>query len=113
MIEDLQNLREQWEGTFKETIEREHDYFQSHEPRMRYQQPEESLDPIGSGAIESCCRQYQCRFKRTGQFWTKQGDESLLILANTWKNKRWHTLFPHVSPNRLALNYKLENIGIN
>ena len=104
VVEDLQSLRDQWKGTFREVIEREHDYFESHESRMRYQQSEGSLDPIGSGAIESCCRQYQCRFKRTGQFWTKQGDESLLILANTWKNKRWQTLFPHVSPKRLALN---------
>lgn len=27
----------------------------------------------GSKAIESTCRQYPCRFKRTGQFWTVEG----------------------------------------
>ncbi|MBI3361167.1 MAG: ISKra4 family transposase, partial [Chloroflexi bacterium] len=29
--------------------------------------------PIGSGAVESACRQRQCRFKRPGQFWTATG----------------------------------------
>ena len=29
--------------------------------------------PIGSGAVESACRQQQCRFKRAGQFWSEAG----------------------------------------
>jgi hypothetical protein len=59
--------------------------------------------PLGSGAIESTCRQYQCRFKRTGQFWTTAGDEALLCLETFWRNGRWHELYPHAKAN-LALN---------
>jgi hypothetical protein len=59
--------------------------------------------PLGSGAIESTCRQYQCRFKRTGQFWTTAGDEALMCLETFWRNGRWHELYPHAKAN-LALN---------
>jgi len=51
--------------------------------------------PLGSGAIESTCSQYQCRFKRTGQFWSLDGDEAFLALATLHRNGRWHRLFPH------------------
>ena len=50
---------------------------------------------MGSGAIESACRQYQCRFKRTGQFWTTVGDEALMCLETLWRNGRWDQLYPH------------------
>ena len=51
--------------------------------------------PVGSGAIESACRQYQCRFKRTGQFWTTVGGEALMCLETLWRNGRWDQLYPH------------------
>lgn len=59
--------------------------------------------PLGSGAIESTCRQYQCRFKRTGQFWTTVGDEALMCLETFWRNGRWHELYPHAQSSS-ALN---------
>ena len=59
--------------------------------------------PLGSGAIESTCRQYQCRFKRTGQFWTMVGDEALMCLETFWRNGRWHELYPHAKSS-VALN---------
>ena len=60
-------------------------------------------EPVGSGAVESACRQYQGRFKRTGQFWTKEGDEALMCLETYWRNGRWHELHPHAKPAN-ALN---------
>jgi hypothetical protein len=41
---------------------------------------------LGSGAIESACRQYQRRLKRIGQFWTTAGDEALLCLETFRRN---------------------------
>jgi hypothetical protein len=52
-------------------------------------------EPLGSGAMESTCRQYQVRFKRTGQFWSQTGDEALMCLETFRRNGRWHILFPH------------------
>ncbi len=62
------------------------------------QQLQLANQPLGSGVIESTCRQYQCRFKRTGQFWTTAGDEALLCLETFWRNNRWHQLYPHAQP---------------
>jgi hypothetical protein len=76
-------------------VERELKYLQSHQSRLDYKQARQRGEPIGSGAIESTCRQYQCRFKRPGQFWTPRGDEALLCLETYWRNKRWKELFPH------------------
>ena len=52
-------------------------------------------EPVGSGTIESNCRQMQCRMKRCGQFWSIQGDEALLCLEIFRRNDHWELLFPH------------------
>jgi len=82
-------------GVSAETVQREVNYFHEHQDRMDYRAGRRRGEPIGSGAIESTCRQAQCRFKRPGQYWTPQGDESLLCLETFWRNGRWHFLFPH------------------
>jgi hypothetical protein len=87
-----------------ETVTREVNYFREHEPRMDYRAGARRGEPIGSGPVEATCRQYQCRFKRTGQFWTQKGDEALMCLETFWRNGRWHLLFPHTAPNNLAKN---------
>ena len=96
------------------------EYFEHNAPRMKYkeildarnavdegkateQQKQLANHPVGSGAIESACRQYQCRFKRTGQFWTTKGDEALMCLETLWRNGRWHQLYPHAQSSS-ALN---------
>ena len=79
----------------QETIDREIGYFEGHKGRMDYKNGKALDQPIGSGAIESTCSQYQCRFKRTGQFWSLDGDEAFLALATLHRNGRWHRLFPH------------------
>jgi hypothetical protein len=70
-------------------------YLREHQDRMDYRTGSRCGEPIGSGAIESTCRQAQCRFKRPGQYWSQQGDEALLCLETFWRNNRWHLLFPH------------------
>ena len=42
--------------------------------------------PIGSGAMESQCSQYQNRFKRTGQFWTDKAFEAFIELVARYQN---------------------------
>ena len=63
---------------------------------MDYAAARRAGEPQGSGAMESTCRQYQCRFKRPGQFWSCVGDEGLMCLETFWRNRRWHLLFPHI-----------------
>jgi hypothetical protein len=82
-------------GMSAEVVAREVNYFHEHQGRMDYRAARRRGEPIGSGAIESTCRQAQCRFKRPGQYWSQRGDESLLCLETFWRNQRWHLLFPH------------------
>jgi hypothetical protein len=76
-------------------VTREVNYFREHEKRMDYRAGARRGEPIGSGPVEATCRQYQCRFKRPGQFWSQRGDEALMCLETFWRNNRWHLLFPH------------------
>lgn len=78
-----------------DTLERELAYMREHKDRMDYKNARNREEPLGSGAIESTCGQYQTRFKRTGQFWSLAGDEAFLALTSLRWNNRWHTLFPH------------------
>jgi hypothetical protein len=82
-------------GTTAEVVQKEVNYFHEHQGRMYYRAGRRRGEPIGSGAIESTGRQTQCRFKRPGQYWTQEGDESLLCLETFWRNGRWYLLFPH------------------
>jgi len=76
-------------------LDREIGYFNEHKHRMGYKQGKRLGQPIGSGAIESTCSQYQRRMKLTGQFWSLEGDEAFLALSTLHRNGRWHLLFPH------------------
>ncbi len=88
-VEGLKKRR----GAAGQMIERERGYFASHAGRMNYQAIAKRGWPIGSGAVESACRQKQCRFKRTGQFWTRQGLRHLCALDEARRNQHWDQLW--------------------
>lgn len=81
----------------REAIAKELAYLEEHKNRMDYKAGKALGQPVGSGAIESTCSQYQRRFKLTGQFWSLAGDEAFLALATLHRNGRWNRLFPHDS----------------
>ena len=97
MMATLATLAKKLRGKRRQVVQKEINYFGANLHRMKYKQGAKRGEPLGSGAIESTCRQYQCRFKRPGQFWTTQGDEALMCLETFWRNGRWHILFPHTS----------------
>jgi hypothetical protein len=76
-----------------ETIAREQNYFATHAARMNYQEIARKGWPIGSGAVESACRQKQGRFKRCGQFWTARGLRHLAALDEARRNHHWDDLW--------------------
>jgi hypothetical protein len=53
-------------GQAGKVVVREQNYMASHAGRMNYRTLHRRGRPIGSGAVESACRQRQCRFKRPG-----------------------------------------------
>ena len=120
MIQTLAELKPSLVEAQQKKLQTKIEYFQNNADRMKYKesiQARKAVDdasataeqirlanqPLGSGAIESTCRQYQCRFKRTGQFWTMAGDEALMCLETFWRNGRWEQLYPHAK-RAIALN---------
>jgi hypothetical protein len=103
MIQTLAELKPTLLQAQQEKLQTKIEYFEHNVDRMKYkeiiqarkavkkgrataEQIKMANQPLGSGAIESTCRQYQCRFKRTGQFWTMAGDEALMCLETFWRN---------------------------
>ena len=120
VIGSLAELKPRLLEAQQKKVQTQIEYFEHNAPRMKYkeildarnaveegkateQQKQLADHPVGSGAIESACRQYQCRFKRTGQFWTTAGDEALMCLETLWRNGRWRQLYPHAQSSP-ALN---------
>lgn len=96
VISQLEQLQEELHRSpKKKVVAQVTSYLKTNQERMDYKEARKAGEPMGSGAMESTCRQYQCRFKRPGQFWTQAGDEGLMTLETFWRNDRWHLLFPH------------------
>src|SRR6266516_5759346 len=96
VLNDLRTLTKRLREKKRQAVELELSYLENHRERMDYAAARRAGEPLGSGAMESTCRQYQCRFKRSGQFWSRVGDEGLMCLETFWRNKRWHIIFPHI-----------------
>lgn len=68
-------------------------YFRDHREHIHYAQLDEDQVPVGSGAMESQCAQFQDRFKRTGQFWSDRGFANLLAIDVRVRNDELHYLW--------------------
>ena len=60
-------------------------YFRDHRRHMNYPLATKLGFPIGSGAMESQCSQFQGRFKRPGQYWSRKGFRALIV-AFIWNS---------------------------
>lgn len=80
-------------GAAGKVVRREQNYFATQAQRMNYQTIADQGWPIGSGAVESACRQRQCRRKRPGQFWTATGLRRLGALEEARDNGHWDELW--------------------
>jgi hypothetical protein len=101
-LEDLRLSLKPLTAAQNEALDREIGYFTTHHKRMDYKQGRARGEPVGSGVVESTGRQYQTRFKCTGQYWSLDGDEALLALDTLQRNERWHLLFPHSQPHKIS-----------
>jgi hypothetical protein len=92
VLSEMKGLKKK-RGMAAEVLVREQNYFANHASRMNYQAVARRGWPIGSGAVESACRQKQCRFKRPGQFWTPKGLRNLIALDEARRNHHWDQLW--------------------
>jgi hypothetical protein len=68
-------------------------YFEQRKELLHYARAASQGSPIGSGAIESTCSQLQDRFKRTGQFWIREGHSNLMVLDLARRNNQWDAIW--------------------
>ena len=99
VIDELDSVMKRLRGSRRKAVQAKRNYLENNRERLDYKGAKERGEPLGSGAMESTCKQYQTRFHRSGQFWTTQGDEALMCLETFWRNARWSLLFPHVPPD--------------
>ena len=92
LLKELSQLRAP-RGERGKVVKREKNYFNTQAQRMSYQKTARKGWPIGSGAVESACRQGQCRFKRPGQFWTQEGLRNLCAITEARHNDHWDELW--------------------
>lgn len=95
VLATLQSLPEQVRtlgGVVSHLLEREIKYFQTHRDHIHYQDNAAQGFPVGSGAVESACSQFQDRFKRTGQFWKSKSLGRLQSLKVAQQDGDWDEL---------------------
>jgi hypothetical protein len=75
------------------TVQKEKNYFATQARRLNYKAAADRDWPIGSGPVESSCRQDQCRFKGPGQSWSTKGFGHLSALDQARRNNHWDELW--------------------
>lgn len=64
--------------TRADDLRREAGYFRDNQRRMQYMELREDGFPIGSGMVETGCKQFRARFTGAGMRWSRPGVERLL-----------------------------------
>ncbi|MGH9879062.1 MAG: hypothetical protein ACRD5H_15650, partial [Nitrososphaerales archaeon] len=70
-------------------------YFRARKEQMRYEEYKKEGLPIGSGAVESTCKQMvTARCKQAGMRWSEEGADAILALRSYVLNDRLDELCP-------------------
>ena len=83
-------------------LRREAGYFQDNSRRMQYLEMREEGFPIGSGMVESACKQFRARLAGSGMRWSRPGLERLLPIRAAIMSHRFDALWQkayHLPPN--------------
>jgi|TARA_Y100000031_G_C8204017_1_gene377691 hypothetical protein len=80
-------------------IQGELNYFQEHQDKMRYPEYRARGLPIGSGTVESGCKNViGGRLKQGGMTWSPHGADAMLQIRTSQENGRFSTDFPTILP---------------
>ena len=76
-----------------DALRREAGYFQDNYRRMQYLETREGGFPIGSGMVESACKQFRARLAGSGMRWSRAGLERLLPIRAAIMSQRFDELW--------------------
>ncbi|CAG1003619.1 hypothetical protein GPROT1_04143 [Gammaproteobacteria bacterium] len=85
-----------------DALRREAGYFQDNHRRMQYLETREDGFPIGSGMVESACKQFRARLAGPGMRWSRAGLERVLPIRAAIMSQRFEELWQqvyHLPPN--------------
>ena len=89
VIDELRQLRDA-DRAHGDDIQGEINYFEANRERMDYQQYREDHLPIGSGTVESACKNVvAARMKGSGMTWTLEGAQHMLQLRASIMSSRY------------------------
>jgi hypothetical protein len=74
-------------------LRKEAHYFRENSRRMQYLELREDDFPIGSGMVESGCKQFRARFTGPGMRWSRPGIERLLPIRAAIMSRRFDALW--------------------
>lgn len=74
-------------------LRREASYFHGNQHRMQYQELREEGFPVGSGMVESACKQFRARLAGSGMRWSRPGIERLLPIRAAIMGHRFDNLW--------------------
>ena len=83
-------------------LRREAGYFQDNYRRMQYLETREEGFPIGSGMVESACKQFRTRLAGPGMRWSRPGAERMLPIRAAAMNRNFDVWWQ--SASALPLN---------
>jgi hypothetical protein len=92
----------QEQTTLAEKLRTEAGYFENNQRRMQYLELREDGFPIGSGMVESGCKQFRARFAGAGMRWSRSGAENLIPIRAALLSERFNELWSDVY--KLPLN---------
>jgi len=76
----LEKLAEPCSTDLATELRSEATFFRNHQRRMQYLEYRADGWPIGSGCVESTCKQFQARLKGPGMRWSRPGAERMLAI---------------------------------
>jgi hypothetical protein len=94
LLDDLKQHRNKYRGSKREALESLIRYISTNEEEMRYDVFRSKGYDIGSGKVESACKNVVGkRLKQSGMIWSRTGSSATLALRVTWLNDRWEQLW--------------------
>jgi hypothetical protein len=89
----IEALAERRTGDVAKKLRTEAGYFERNCRRMQYMELREDGWPLGSGMIESGCKQFGARFDGPGMRWSRAGAERLLPIRAAIMSRRFDELW--------------------
>jgi hypothetical protein len=90
VIDELKKLRAKCKGKKRHFLQGEISYFEENQDKMRYDQYLAMRLPIGSGTVESSCKNViGARMKKSGMTWSESGAEGMLQIRTSLGSERF------------------------